>query len=152
MKGGFPITWMIFSAVMLNLQFVGIYCGTGWRHVIPLHVQQHAHNKYLEWFLIPPRKPPDPTRTVKLSFEEIDDCDDAEHQNTKYLINNVVYSVSKRFISNSRKGTLIDRGANGGLAVDNVRLLHKTSRQVDVQGIDNHQITNIPILASSWCC
>ena len=87
MKGGFPITWMIFSAVMLNLQFVGIYCGTGWRHVIPLHVQQYTHNKYLEWFLIPPRKPPDPTRTVKLSFEEIDDCGSTNPQNTKYLIN-----------------------------------------------------------------
>ena len=66
MKGGFPITWMIFSAVMFNLQFVGTYCGTGWRHVVPLHAQQHAHNKYLEWFPIPPRKPPDPIHTVKL--------------------------------------------------------------------------------------
>ena len=149
MKGGFPITWMIFSAVMFNLQFVGIYCGTGWRHVIPLHVQQHTHNKYLEWFLMPPRKPPDPTRTVKLSFGEIDDCNSIKPQNTKYSINNIVYSVSKRSIINSRKGTLIDRGANGGLAGDNVRVLHKTGRKVDVQGIDNHQITNIPIVTAA---
>ena len=103
----------------------------------------------MEWLLIPPRKPPDPTRTVELSFEEIDDCDYAEHQNTKYLINNIVYSVSKRSIINSRNGTLIDRGANGGLAGYNGRVLHKTGRKVDVQGIDNHQITNIPIVTAA---
>ena len=48
MKGSFPITWMIFSAVMLNLQFVGIYCGTSWRHIIAFHVKQQAKHKYLE--------------------------------------------------------------------------------------------------------
>ena len=30
-----------------------------------------------------------------------------------------------------------------------MRVLHKTGRQVDVQGIDNHQITNIPIVTAA---
>ena len=66
-----------------------------------------------------------------------------------YLINNITYSASKGSVMNSRNGTLIDRGANGGLAGCNVRVLHKTGRQVDVQGIDNHQITNIPIVTAA---
>ena len=71
------------------------------------------------------------------------------NNNIKYLINNVVYSVSKRAIKNSKEGTLIDRGANGGLAGNNVRVLHKTGRTVDVQGIDNHQIVDIPIVTAA---
>jgi hypothetical protein len=44
-----------------------------------------------------------------------------------------------------RRGALVDRGANGGIAGDDVRGINRTHRQVDVQGIDNHQIVDIPI-------
>ena len=149
MKGAFPITWMIFSAVMLNLQFVGCYCGTSWKHVIPVDVQQHANDQYLDWFLTTPRKPPDPLRMAKIRIEHNDEDYISTSINQKYSINNILYSVSKQSVMNSRNGTLIDRGANGGLAGNNVKVLHKTGRQVDVQGIDNHQITNIPIVTAA---
>jgi hypothetical protein len=45
----------------------------------------------------------------------------------------------------TRRGALVDGGANGGIAGDDVRVIDQTSRQVDVQGIDNHQIVDIPI-------
>ena len=162
MKFAYPASWMILTAVMLNLQFIGIYYGTGWRNIIPLHLKQQAHDEFLEWFPKPPRKPPDPVRTVKLVVEDNyddDSCSEFDdnlydeisihNNNIKYLINNVVYSVSKRAIKNSKEGTLIDRGANGGLAGNNVRVLHKTGRTVDVQGIDNHQIVDIPIVTAA---
>jgi hypothetical protein len=41
--------------------------------------------------------------------------------------------------------SLVDRGANGGVAVDDVRVIFKTSRTVDIRGIDNHQVVDIPI-------
>jgi hypothetical protein len=48
-----------------------------------------------------------------------------------------------------RTGTLIDPGANGGIAGDDVRIINRTGRQVDVhQGIDNHQIVDIPIVTA----
>jgi hypothetical protein len=47
-----------------------------------------------------------------------------------------------------RYGALIDRGANGGIAGDDVRIINCTGRQVDVQGIDNHQIVDIPIVTA----
>ena len=42
----------------------------------------------------------------------------------------------------------MDRGANGGIAGDDVRIIEKSDRTVDVRGIDNHQITNIPIVTA----
>jgi len=41
--------------------------------------------------------------------------------------------------------SLVDRGANGGIGGSDVRVIFRTHRSVDVQGIDNHQMTNIPI-------
>jgi len=47
-----------------------------------------------------------------------------------------------------RSGALVDRGANGGIAGGDVRVINRTGRQVDVQGIDNHQIVDIPIVTA----
>ena len=41
-----------------------------------------------------------------------------------------------------------DRGANGGLAEDDVRIINKTSYTVNVQGIDSHQCINMSILTA----
>ena len=43
---------------------------------------------------------------------------------------------------------LLDRGANGGIAGENVRVINYTGRHVDVRGIDNHQIIGIPIVTA----
>jgi hypothetical protein len=45
-----------------------------------------------------------------------------------------------------RTGALVDRGANGGIAGDDVWIFNCTGQQVDVQGIDNHQIVDISIV------
>ena len=56
------------------------------------------------------------------------------------------YSVSAH--KSSMRGSLVDRGANGGVAGDDVRIINKTNRFVDVRGIDNHQIVDIPIVTA----
>ena len=66
---------------------------------------------------------------------------------TYYAANqHIQYSASSH--RHLRAGALIDRGANGGIAGDDVRIINRTGRQVDVQGIDNHQIVNIPIVTA----
>jgi hypothetical protein len=45
-------------------------------------------------------------------------------------------------------GSLVDHGANGGIAGEDVRIINKTGRHVDVQGINNHQIVDIPIITA----
>ncbi len=47
-----------------------------------------------------------------------------------------------------KKEALVDRGANGGICGNDVRVISKTGRTVDVQGIDNHQIVDIPIVTA----
>jgi hypothetical protein len=39
----------------------------------------------------------------------------------------------------------MDRGANGGVAVTDVRAIFKTGQTVDIRGIDSRQCTNIDI-------
>ena len=46
------------------------------------------------------------------------------------------------------KSSLVDRGANGGIAGDDVRIISKTGKTVDIQGIDNHRINEIPIVTA----
>ena len=57
-----------------------------------------------------------------------------------------IYSVSQH--ASGKNGSLVDRGANGGIAGDDVRIIDRTHRSVDVRGIDNHQLTNIPIVTA----
>jgi hypothetical protein len=59
-------------------------------------------------------------------------------------LNDVMYQVS------SHKQTtlslaLIDRGANGGVAGSDTRLIDKSLRSVPIQGIDDHMIKDVPI-------
>ena len=57
---------------------------------------------------------------------------------------NIKYSIKQSSIC--RDFALVDRGANGGIAGSDVRIITKSYRSVDVQGIDNHQVNNIPIV------
>ena len=57
----------------------------------------------------------------------------------------VIYYLSK--VSRSSVDSLVDIGANGGVAGNDVRAIAKhPDRTVDVRGIDNHEITSIPLV------
>jgi len=45
----------------------------------------------------------------------------------------------------NRVCSLIDRGANGGVAGEDVRIIFKTNRSVDIKGMDNHHVNDISI-------
>ena len=77
-----------------------------------------------------------------------------EHPN-EVKINEIIYSevitISMTYkVSSTQatksKGALIDRRANGGIAGDEVRIIVKTGRSVDIQGIDKHRINENPIV------
>jgi hypothetical protein len=55
------------------------------------------------------------------------------------------YYVSKHEATIAHSMSLIDRGANGGVAGDDVRIIFRTNRTVDIKGIDNHHVNNIGI-------
>jgi hypothetical protein len=63
------------------------------------------------------------------------------------------FHTHKRSLRNNvkRRGALVDRGANGGIAGDDTRVIHKHLRKVDVTGIDNHEMTDLQIVdMASW--
>ena len=71
--------------------------------------------------------------------------------NVNGIVYRQVHTVSMTYkISSTQttqyKGALIDRGANDGIAGDDVRIIAKTGRSVDIQGIDNHRINAVPIV------
>ena len=43
---------------------------------------------------------------------------------------------------------MVDRGANGGICGNDTHVISKTDCTVDVQGIDNHQIVDTPIVTA----
>jgi hypothetical protein len=57
----------------------------------------------------------------------------------------IEYKVSYHKEHHGISPSLIDWGANGGVAGNDVRVIFKTNRNVDIQGIDNHRCTNIEI-------
>ena len=56
----------------------------------------------------------------------------------------ISYSVSST--STREHEALVDRGANGGIAGSNLRVIARTDRTVNVNGIDNHQVRDLSIV------
>ena len=101
--------------------------------------------------------PPSDIRKVLSSVKRHDPSSQQEEtqeitiQGKTYRLVNVActYNVSAARHC-SKHASLVDRGANGGIAGEDVRIIFKTMRSsVDIQGIDNHQVTNIPIVTST---
>ena len=62
-----------------------------------------------------------------------------------------VYRVSEHRTTCRSRGSLIDRGANGGILGNDARVFRKSvpPREVDVTGIDNHEINSLRIVDAS---
>jgi len=61
----------------------------------------------------------------------------------EWHVHNVMYNISAS--SSTRTSSLVDRGANGGMAGSDVRLLETGEHFADVRGIADHQVANLPI-------
>ena len=51
--------------------------------------------------------------------------------------------------ANHTNQQLVDRGANGGLAGSDMCVLHKTHRKINIQGIDNHEVTGLDVVTAA---
>ena len=63
----------------------------------------------------------------------------------KLAANMLQYNISRNNVS-SNHGALVDRGANGGIAGNDVRIITTSTRRVDVSGINSHELTHLPIV------
>ena len=48
--------------------------------------------------------------------------------------------------ANHTNQQLVDRGANGGLAGSDLCVIHRTYRKINIQGIDNHEVTGLDVV------
>ena len=61
-------------------------------------------------------------------------------------MHSIFYSVSKHDIKEASLMSLVDRGTNGGVAGDNVRIIAMYSHQmVSVHSLDDHEVVDIPV-------
>ena len=51
--------------------------------------------------------------------------------------------------ANHTNQQLVDRGANGGLAGSDMRVIHRTHRKINIQGIDNHEVTGLDVVTAA---
>jgi len=54
--------------------------------------------------------------------------------------------ASKHAIKRSKRGTLVDRGANGGTLGNDVKVIFKRNKTVDITGVDNHELNSLPMV------
>ena len=60
--------------------------------------------------------------------------------------NHVSYNVSNH-ASRSERGSLVDRGANGGIVGNDAKVIHTYKHaKVDVTGIDNHELYALKVV------
>ena len=58
----------------------------------------------------------------------------------------------KRYIfqhANHTNNQLVDRGANGGLAGSDMRVIYKAHRKINISGIDNHEVTGLDVVTAA---
>ena len=116
---------------------------------------QEDHNDAIDAPLGTPEPEPEPTDTLLINAAKGSrpsqlppgDIRRVMSKNSKRMVNmiSIGYQVSYHKASSGQSLSLIDRGANGGVAGTDVRIIFKTGRMVDIRGIDNHHCTNIDI-------
>ena len=60
--------------------------------------------------------------------------------------------VCQRYLfqhANHTNQQLVDHGANGGLAGSDMRVIHKTYQKINIQGIDNHEVTGLDVVTAA---
>ena len=86
-----------------------------------------------------------PVKTPKVQIKEEELIINGHKYVRQVQIHDIQYRVSQA--SSRKKGSLIDRGANGGIAGSDTRVIERHAhRTVDIRGIDNHEICSIPIV------
>ena len=80
------------------------------------------------------------------------DDDAADVSNVLSVKRSRQIQVCQRYLfqhANHTNQQLVDHGANGGLAGSDMRVLHKPHRKINIQGIDNHEVTGLDVVTAA---
>ena len=123
----------------------------------PKQVHQHLHDE-------PTEEPPSDTSTQTL----VNKCLAESGIDPTDIQNGMSVSYAKRDISSHESSSqiqthqryafarvnrsnhhLIDRGANGGVAGADMRVIHTTPRKINIFGIDDHELTGLNVVTAA---
>ena len=123
----------------------------------PKQVHQHSQDEHTE-------EPPPDTSTQTLVNKclvesGIDPTDTQNVMSVSYAKRNFSSHESSRQVQthqgyifarvNQSNHHLIDRGANGGLAGADMRVIHTTPRRINIVGIDDHELTGLNVVTAA---
>ena len=77
---------------------------------------------------------------------DIDQVLSVNRANTRALKTFYIFTKAKTNLSLHQP---IDRGANGGLASSDMRVLNHTGHKINIVGIDNHELTGLHVVTAA---
>ena len=90
--------------------------------------------------------PSDPLLAMVHQSIHTSDDDASDISNVLSVKRSRQIQVCQRYLfrhANHTNQQLVDHGANGGLAGSDMRVIHKTHHKINIQGIDNHEVTGL---------
>ena len=96
--------------------------------------------------------PSDPLLAMVHQSIHTSDDDASDISNVLSVKRSRQIQVCQRYLfqhANHTNQQLVDRGANGGLAGSDMRIIHKTYRKINIQGIDNHEVTGLDVVTAA---
>ena len=96
--------------------------------------------------------PSDPLMAMVHQSIHTSDDDASDISNVLSVKRSHQIQVCQRYLfqhTNHTNQQLVDRGANGGLAGSDMRVIHKTHRKINIQGIDNYEVTGLDVVTAA---
>ena len=96
--------------------------------------------------------PSDPLLAMVHQSIHTSDDDASDISNVLSVKRSCQIQVCQRYLfqhANHINQQLVDRGANGGLAGSDMRVIYKTHRKINIQGIDNHEVTGLDVVTAA---
>ena len=67
-----------------------------------------------------------------------------------YRVNTITYSVNAKTLRKRlKRGALVDRGANGGIAGRDMSVVEKSLQMIDLSGLQEHTVRQLPLVHSA---
>ena len=96
--------------------------------------------------------PSDPLLAMVHQSIHTSDDDASDISNVLSVKRSCQIQVCQRYLfqhANHTNQQLVDRGANGGFAGSDMRVIHKTHCKINIQGIDNHEVTGLDVVTAA---
>ena len=96
--------------------------------------------------------PSDPLLAMVHQSIHTSDEDASDISNVLSVKRSCQIQVCQRYLfqhANHTNQQLVDRGVNGGLASSDMHVIHKTHCNINIQGIDNHEVTGLDVVTAA---